>query len=199
MNKIQLHSLRFLELGPFDLTVESGKRCFVSGQSGQGKTLLLKAIADIIPHQGQVYLGDVESQTLPAPEWRKKVGLLLAESQWWAESVGAHFWTVNETQFMALGFEKTVLNWQVNRLSSGEKQRLSLLRLLQNQPLALLLDEPTANLDSKNTANMEDLIQHYQSNTKIPILWVSHDTAQIQRLADQHFQIHQNSLIEKTL
>jgi ABC-type iron transport system FetAB ATPase subunit len=197
MNTIHLHSLSFLQLGPFDLTVEADQRCFVFGQSGQGKTLLLKAIADIIPHRGQVYLGNIESQTLPAPEWRKKVGLLLADSQWWLETVGEHFWTVEESQFSALGFEKTVLNWQVNRLSSGEKQRLALLRILQNQPLALLLDEPSANLDSENTANMENLIQQYQSHTHIPILWVSHDSAQIERLADKCFLLYQNRLIEK--
>lgn len=197
MNTIHLHSVRFLQLGPFDFTVESGHRCFISGQSGQGKTLLLKAIADIIPHGGQVYLGNVESHTLPASEWRKKVGLLLAESQWWHETVGEHFWAVDESQFSALGFEKTVLNYPVNRLSSGEKQRLALLRILQNQPLALLLDEPTANLDSENTANMENLIQQYQLHTHIPILWVSHDPAQIERLADKCFHLHHNTLIEK--
>jgi len=197
MANLRFYALRFLQLGPFELTIEAGQRCFVSGQSGQGKTLLLKAIADIFPHQGQVYLGDIESQTLPAPEWRKVVGLLLTESQWWAETVGDHFWTVNDAQFSALGFDKSVLNWQVNRLSSGEKQRLSLLRLLQNQPQALLLDEATANLDSKNTENMENLIKQYQAETNAPILWVSHDPAQIARLADKHFEFTQNTLVEK--
>jgi len=199
MTNIRLCALHFLQLGPFELTIEAGQRCFISGQSGQGKTLLLKAIADIFPHQGQVYLGDTESHTVPAPQWRKMVGLLLAESQWWAETVGEHFWTVDDAQFSALGFEKDVLNWQVNRLSSGEKQRLALLRLLQNQPRALLLDEPTANLDGDNTMNMENLIQQYQAQTNIPILWVSHNPAQIERLADQHFEFKRNTLVEKTL
>jgi len=197
MTDIRLCELCFLHLGPFELTIKAGERCFVSGQSGQGKTLLLKAIADIFPYQGQVYLGDIDAQTVPAPQWRKMVSLLPAESQWWAETVGEHFWTVDDTQFSALGFEKDVLNWQVNRLSSGEKQRLALLRLLQNQPQALLLDEPTANLDSKNTTNMENLIQQYQAQTSAPILWVSHDATQVARLTDRHFEFTQNTLVEK--
>jgi ABC-type multidrug transport system ATPase subunit len=91
-----------------------------------------------------------------APDWRRRVGLLPAESGWWADRVGAHFITTNDARNPAttptpilarLGFEPDVLDWDVQRLSSGERQRLGLARLLLNRPEVLLLDEATANLD----------------------------------------------------
>lgn len=157
----------------------------LTGPSGIGKSVLLKALADMVPHQGDIFLDDIESQTIPAQQWRRKVALLPAESQWWCETVGEHFQDYDEVLFTHLGFNKDVLDWQVSHLSSGEKQRLACIRVLMNQPEALLLDEPTANLDPGNRAQLELLISDYQHKHQIPVVWISHDKEQLKRVCQQ--------------
>ena len=157
----------------------------MTGPSGIGKSLLLKALADMLPHHGEVFLGDIESQMLPAPQWRRKVALLPAESQWWCDTVGEHFQEFDEILFGQLGFEQKVMDWQISHLSSGEKQRLACIRLLMNQPEALLLDEPTANLDKSNRANLELIIADYQKKYQMPVIWISHDKEQLERVCQQ--------------
>jgi ABC-type iron transport system FetAB ATPase subunit len=85
----------------------------------------------------------------------------------------------------ALGLPAEALGWQISRLSTGERQRLALLRLLAMGPSALLLDEPTANLDADNGLRVERLIRAYADEHQAPVLWVSHDAAQRQRIADR--------------
>ncbi len=184
----------------FNFTVPAGQCMGLSGPSGIGKSVLLKAIADMLPHQGEIYLGELESRSIPAPKWRKKVALLPAESQWWYDRVGEHFSKFDEALFAYFGFDKTVMNWQIAHLSSGEKQRLACIRILMNQPRALLLDEPTANLDKENRSLLERLISQYQCEHRIPALWISHDQEQLQRVSDQilvlnegDYTIHKNS------
>ena len=91
-----------------------------------------------------------------------------------------------------------MLDWQVSPLSTGEKQRLALLRLLANQPRALLLDDPTASLDAPNVGNAEALIHDYQQQQQAPVIWVSHDSAQIQRVADRVLRFEAGEVQELT-
>nr|HQU89867.1 ATP-binding cassette domain-containing protein [Denitromonas sp.] len=87
-----------------------------------------------------------------------------------------------------------VMGWQVGRLSSGEKQRLALLRAIAHQPRALLLDEPTANLDPDTTAIVETWLTGLARRHSWPVLWVAHDPAQIKRVADTHLRIASKAL-----
>ena len=147
--------------------------------------MLLRAIADLIPHSGDASLDALDCSQMKPSQWRKQVGYLPAESHWWSERVGDHFAEADPDEFRQLGFEPQVLGWQISRLSTGEKQRLALLRLLANQPQALLLDEPTASLDAANVGNAERLILEYRQQQQAPVIWVSHDMAQIRRVADR--------------
>lgn len=183
-------------MGAVDLAIGPGECVCLSGPSGAGKTLLLRALADLDAHQGEVYLDDTPCRRVRPPEWRRQVGLLPAESQWWKDTVGEHFTAVDENAFERLGFERDVLSWSIARLSSGERQRLAVLRLLANRPEALLLDEPTANLDPVNVKRVEELIQDYRRREQAAVLWVSHDAQQIQRLADRHLRIENGRLME---
>lgn len=172
-------------LAAVDLEIPAGDLVCLSGPSGSGKSLLLRAIADLDPHRGAVRLNGHLCSTMAPCDWRRRVALLPAESGWWAESVRAHFpqTTVSHAVLDALGFTPEVLDWSVARLSTGERQRLALARLLANQPEALLLDEPTANLDPDNRARVERLILDYRHRHRAAVLWVSHDPEQRARLA----------------
>lgn len=161
----------------------------LSGPSGSGKSRLLRALADLDPHVGRITLGDIEQQAVSGHVWRAAVMMVPAESQWWADSVGEHFPVDDPDGFAALGFGPEAMTWQVSRLSSGEKQRLALLRAVVHQPRALLLDEPTANLDPDTIVRVEAWLTALVCARRWPVLWVAHDMEQIARVADQHLRI----------
>ena len=176
-------------LGPVSLDLSAGECVCLSGPSGAGKTLLLRAIADLDPHSGLVWLDGVECQHLRAHEWRRRVALLPAESHWWYPTVGEHFLHADVAPVELLGFEREVMAWQVSRLSSGERQRLALLRMLTHQPQVLLLDEVSANLDQENVQRVETLIADYRAEHSAAVLWVSHDPEQIARISTRHCRL----------
>ena len=86
------------------------------------------------------------------------------------------------------------MTWDVRRLSSGEKQRLAILRLLANQPNVLLLDEPTASLDADNIKQVETLFLNHKAARNTSLFWVSHDEAQGKRVSDRRFRLNDNQL-----
>ena len=181
--KFRLDNLQPNLLQPISLTLGAAETLAVHGPSGAGKTLFLRAICDLDLNHGEVYLNEVPRSSFTPPDWRKKVGYLPAESFWWSDKVADHADSWDEEQLERLGFSPQVLNWQTSRLSSGERQRLSLARLLSNKPQVLLLDEPTANLDQENSLRLEKLVQDYQQTSRACIICVSHSLEQRQRLA----------------
>lgn len=192
-------------LTPVNLEIQYGETVSISGHSGSGKSLLLRAIADLIPHKGSCYLRGVDANAMVANQWRKQVSYFGAESQWWFDTIGEHLnLPLSDTlkAYLAeMGFNHAnknsdVLQWQVMRCSTGERQRLAIIRLLANSPRVLLLDEPTANLDADNTTKVEKIIKAYQQQTQCSIIWVSHDKKQQQRVAQRHFTIKKSGLVE---
>ena len=99
-------------------------------------------------------------------------------------------------QLALLGFEPDVMGWEVERLSSGERQRLALLRALANRPRVLLLDEPTANLDPANISSVESLVTDYQSTGEAACLWVTHSREQVHRIANRLLVLENQALCE---
>lgn len=194
--RLTIKQLRTRHVGPLDLELGAGECVALSGASGAGKTLLLRAIADLDVHEGELYLEGVACEAMRPEVWRTRVGLLPAESQWWGEFVGEHFSAVDEALLQCLGFTREVMEWEVARSSTGERQRLALLRLLQNRPSVLLLDEPTASLDAQNVAAVERLIAYWRQTHGLGVIWVSHDPAQAERVATRRLQMVDGSLRE---
>ena len=180
---LQIKALAVLNVAPVTLTLQARECLCITGASGTGKTLLLRALADLDPHDGEVLLANVASARIAADQWRRQVGLLPPESSWWEVRTGEHFRTGAALPLARLGLAESLLDAPVSRLSSGERQRLALLRLLANQPKVLLLDEPTANLDPENTRRVEALIAEYRQHRPAAVVWVSHDPAQVTRVA----------------
>jgi len=186
---LRVSQLMTHQRGPFELSLDAGECISLRGPSGSGKSLLLRAIADLDPHQGEVWLDGVACEQIPAPQWRRQVALLPVESQWWLDEVGAHFPAGDCPWLARLGFSEAALGWQVSRLSSGEKQRLALARALMNRPRVLLLDEPTASLDETSATALETVVAKYRLENNAAALWVSHSATQAARVATRHYQL----------
>lgn len=194
---LAVQALAFDHGGPFDLYLRAAECIGLSGPSGSGKTRLLRCIADLDLHRGGVWLEGKAREDFPPPAWRRRVALLPAESAWWHDLVGSHFPAApGPARLASLGFTDEVLGWRVDRLSSGEKQRLAVLRMLSVEPRVLLLDEPTANLDEENIGRVERLIQSYIGDENAAAIWVSHDQRQLQRVAARCYRIAQGRLVE---
>ena len=192
MPTLEVRELCFRDRGPYSFRIEGGECVGLQGASGAGKSLLLRALADLDPRTGSMLLGGVEADTLSGPQWRRLVGLLPAESGWWLDGVAEHFndfAAVEDGLLASLGFERNVGDWQISRLSTGERQRLAILRLLANQPGCLLLDEPTASLDHDMVTRVEHLLLTYASTHQAPLLWVSHDPAQLDRVCSRRLSM----------
>jgi len=188
MNTLRVEALTFRDRGPYSLRINGGECLGLIGASGAGKSLLLRAIADLDPHGGRLLLDDMDCDQVPAPLWRRQVALLPAESGWWQDRVEDHFHDfsgLDPAALGSLGLSPEVGGWQVSRLSTGEKQRLAILRMLENQPRAMLLDEPTASLDAANVTAVEEMLLAYGRDKPAAMLWVSHDPDQLARVADE--------------
>src|SRR5947207_9634783 len=171
-------------LPPISFEVAAHECLAIEGPSGSGKTRLLRAIADLDAADGYVYLEGAERREVPGPDWRRRVRYASAEPAWWGSSAREHFPPTAKLDRLlsAVGLESALLDRPMSELSTGERQRLGLVRAIADEPRVLLLDEPTSALDAQAAALAEELIKFQMLAGRIVIL-VSHDPAQIARLA----------------
>jgi ABC-type iron transport system FetAB ATPase subunit len=199
--RLEVRELRFLDKGPYSFAVAAGECLGISGRSGIGKSQLFRAITDLIPSAGQILLDGQESASFPAPTWRRLVTMVPAESFWWYDTVGPHFTGMNSGDGLAgdlaaLGLEPDALGWEITRLSTGERQRLALLRSLQQRPKVLLLDEPSSALDAHHTQLLESFIGEFRRSTGAAVVWVSHDPEQLRRVGERILRMESDRLEE---
>ncbi|TCV91442.1 ABC transporter family protein [Luteibacter rhizovicinus] len=183
---LSIEGLRNALVGPFDLRVEAGRCTAIVGASGSGKSLFLRMVADLDVNEGAVSLAGDDRAAISAPAWRRRVGLVPAQPGWWGESVAEHFDADLRTRAAeladALRLPADIFARQIFQLSTGERQRLGLIRAMLADPDVLLLDEPTGSLDPEATLAVEALLRERLEAGVVAIV-VTHDTAQAARLA----------------
>ena len=194
---LTVHALRRLQISA-SFQLRDGECIALQGPSGVGKTLLLRAIADLDPNEGAIELDGTPRESMPAPAWRKQVTYVAAEPGWWAETVQDHFSAWDQALALAerLGLPSSCGSWAIQRLSTGERQRLGLVRALLLRSRVLLLDEPTSALDATSTASVEAIIAERLS-TGTSVMWSTHDSAQAQRVGSRLFTMMSGGRIEE--
>jgi ABC-type iron transport system FetAB ATPase subunit len=177
-------------LPPLSFELAAGECLAVEGPSGSGKTRLLRAIADLDPAGGYIFLEGLERRELAGPAWRRRVRYASAEPAWWEATARGHFLATAKLDRLmsALALDPALLDRPIAELSTGERQRFGLIRALADEPSVLLLDEPTAALDAAATALAEELIK-FQLLAGRAVILVSQDAAQIERLAHGRLQL----------
>src|SRR6478735_9286484 len=124
---LELLQLRRLHVGPIALQVRDGTCVAIEGRSGSGKSVLLRMIADLDPHEGDAALDSDACSRMPAPQWRRRVTYVAAASGWWHDRVAPHFDDLERlrTQLPRVGLAADAGDWEIARLSTGERQRLA--------------------------------------------------------------------------
>ncbi len=182
---LRVEGLKSALAGPFTLEVAPGQVLAISGASGAGKSLFLRMVADLDPNEGEVSLAGVSRASLVAHQWRRRIPYVAAESGWWAQDVHDHFAQDQLERARALaerlGVDLAAFDGQVDRLSTGERQRLALVRAFIIDSPALLLDEPTGPLDPVSVHKVEEVLLERLAAGVVVVL-VSHDPAQGARL-----------------
>lgn len=178
-------------LSNFNLEVASGEIVALVGQSGQGKTTLLRIICGLEKQEaGTIILDDVSITTESyIPPNKRNVGLVFQDYALFAhlnvESNIGYACTDKILiaqlieDFGLKGFEKA----SIATLSGGQQQRVAIARSLAARPKLLLLDEPFSNLDSEVKADIKQTMQAIFSKYKMTCIIVSHNENDYEGLA----------------
>jgi ABC-type iron transport system FetAB ATPase subunit len=190
--------LRSSHAGSFDFEVEAGACVVIQGPSGAGKSVLLRMLADLDPHSGELLLDGAACSSMAPAAWRAQVVYQAAEPAWWEPTPAQHFDASQLQEVRArldeLGLRPNILDADIQHLSTGERQRLALLRSLARKPRVLLLDEPTAALDPEGVARVEALLKSHLA-AGLTLLMVSHAPEQARRMASRTWRIEAGRLL----
>jgi ABC-type iron transport system FetAB ATPase subunit len=196
--RLRIVGLHSALAGPFELELGAGECLAITGPSGAGKSLFLRMVADLDACQGEVFLDSVERRRMTAPAWRRQVVYNAAEAGWWREGVAEHFpghlMDFARTMAPRLGLAPQLLGAQIVQLSTGERQRMALIRALALAAPVLLLDEPTGALDQDSTQRVEALL-HERLEAGVTIAMVTHSAEQAARLGQRHMRMENRHLV----
>ena len=167
------------------------------GPSGSGKTTTLDAIAGLrTPLRGTIAVNDrvlfSSASRLNLPPHQRHVGYMPQDVALFPNMnvrknllYGRHPGVSPELDRVVGMLEiDGLVDRRVNDLSGGERQRVALGRALMSGPSLLLLDEPLAAVDVPLRRRILPYLQRVRDDLKIPILYVSHDRAEVDELAD---------------
>jgi molybdate transport system ATP-binding protein len=169
------------------------------GPSGAGKTTALGLIAGILrPERGTIRLGDrtlVDTQArLFLPPERRRIGVVFQDGRLFPHlSVRQNLLFSRRAKTSPITLPRVVeileishlVDQRPGRLSGGERQRVALGRALLSDPALLVMDEPVSALDEPLKLRVLDYLARVIAEWHLPTLFVSHDSADVRRLADR--------------
>jgi len=197
-----------------DLEVEKGETLVIIGQSGSGKSILIKHLIGLItPDRGEIYVDGVEITSLSEEESykvRSKFAMLFQES--------ALFDSLTVLQNVSFGLKRYknytrqtieqmarqalhrvglrgVENLMPFELSGGMRKRVGLARAIAYKPEIILYDEPSTGIDPIRADAINDLIIQMKNDLKVTSVVITHDIVSTYKVADRVAMLYQGKII----
>ena len=181
-----------VRLSIIELALPSSGVTALVGPSGSGKSTLLRLCNRLeLPTSGTISYRGHPMADLDPLSLRRQVGMVFQKPVLFAGTVRDNLAEANgvldddayRAVLKRVALEESFLERPADELSGGEAQRTCLARALVASPTALLMDEPTSSLDSAAAHRLEGLARQL-ADEGIPVVWVSHDLEQVNRIAD---------------
>jgi molybdate transport system ATP-binding protein len=177
------------------------------GPSGSGKTTILNAISGITnPDKGFIQLNDrtlFQTKRNALPVQKRQLGYLFQDYALFPHmTVNKNIkYGMSDTDLVkrlvdVVGIQP-ILESYPHQISGGEKQRVALVRALATKPEALLLDEPFSALDEKTRIDCQDELLRLHAEWNIPVIMVTHNEREAEKLGDRILHIEKGKLINK--
>ncbi|HWL30937.1 MAG TPA: molybdenum ABC transporter ATP-binding protein [Xanthobacteraceae bacterium] len=196
-------------LGSFSVAVKfetTAGATALFGPSGSGKTSIVSMIGGLLkPDRGRIALGDdvlFDSQArINVPAHRRRIGTVFQEGRLFphmtvAQNLDYGRWMsgvsidpADREHIIDMLNIGALLKRRPGHLSGGERQRVAFGRALLMKPRLLLLDEPVASLDRARKLEILPYLARLRDEAKVPMIYVSHQAGEIQRLCSQVVRI----------
>ena len=185
-----------------DITIPKGEITFISGESGMGKSTLLKLFNGVLtPSRGRILYEGRDIIELDTITLRKEISLVSQEVFLFDSTIKDNFKQFYEyrdqtpptddqiRKFLTLCSISFPLDKDCTTMSGGERQRVYIAIFLSFLPNAVMLDEPTSALDDKNSDIVMGNIIMFCKKNNISVIVVSHDKVLADRYAENHLKI----------
>jgi putative ABC transport system ATP-binding protein len=195
-------------LDGIDLELDDHGVTVLLGPSGSGKSTLLRLLNRLeVPTAGVVRFRGTPLDELDVLAHRRRVGMVFQRPTPFPGTVRDNLLVADpegdDAAFAAVleraALPSSFLDRSTDNLSGGEAQRACLARTLVTDPEVLLMDEPTSSLDPDATRVLERLACSYACDAArpVPVLWVTHDLAQADRIADARVVLDRGRVVSR--
>ena len=186
-----------------DLTVASGQWLSLIGPNGAGKTTILRAIARLVPFQGDVLIGGQAVTALSSRNLARGIAMLVQEPQMPAGMTVSQYVLLGRAPHLGYLGKESSLDRRVVRdvlrrlvleelaarplekLSGGERQRAAIARALAQRAPVLLIDEPTTSLDVGRQQSVLELIDQLRKEQELTVIAAMHELTLAGQYADR--------------
>ena len=207
-NKIEVRNLKKtydnFVLGENSFDIKKGFITGFIGKNGMGKTTTIKSLLSLINYDGEIFIDGQDGRNL---NYLQDVGIIMDDSflskDWKISMVneamkcGYENW--QEDKFFIyiknFGIEK---NKKVKELSRGMKIKLMFSIALSHKANLLILDEPTSGLDPSMRDELTDMLKEFVEDENNTVLFSTHITEDLDRIADYIIFIDQGKIIENS-
>ncbi|HBV86077.1 MAG TPA: ABC transporter [Desulfosporosinus sp.] len=195
----------------FSVTIEHGEVICILGESGGGKSTVLRLVAGLeIPSKGRIKINEITmvDQSVFVPPEKRGVGMVFQDY-----ALFPHMTVSENIRFGLKKMNNKEKDFRINQmldlvnlgdygkrypyeLSGGQQQRVAIARTLAPKPSLLLLDEPFSNLDTELRSKIREEINIILKQTSITVIFVTHDKEDAKAMADRIVILKEGKIVE---